>query len=217
MRDNVYQKGSPIQVVPPDLERLKYREEFFVVVQFGIVEGTGEWDCDVQKIIDEPTVEVCKAEEMLHLSWLGPISDDLHFVSGHSKAFGRQEVFDSIVVELAFLGLSIQAVLLKSSEYFFNLLMVSGFIGRVDKDIIKVDNHTNIEHICEDVVHEALEGSGCIGQAKGHHHPLKGSILGSECCLPFVTIPDPDEMVGMPQINLGVDPHFTRRVEEVGY
>ena len=111
---------------------------------------------------------------------------------------------------------SVQAHL-KSSEYFCNLLMVSGFIGRVDKNIIKVDNHTNIKHICEDVVHEALEGSGCIGQAEGHHHLLEGSILGSECCLPFITILDLDKMVGVLQINLGVDLHFTRRVEEVRY
>ena len=105
----------------------------------------------------------------------------------------------------------------KLSEYFFNLLMVNGFIGRVDKNIIKVDNHTNIEHICEDVVHEALEGSRCIGQAEGYHHPLKGFILGLECCLPFVTVPDLDEMVGVPQINLGIDPCFTQRVEEVRF
>ena len=84
--------------------------------------------------------------------------------------------------------------------------MVSGFIRRVDKNIVKVDNHTNIEHVCKDVIHEALEGSRCIGQAEEHHHPLEGSILGLECCLPFVTILDLDEMVGMLQINLGIDP-----------
>ena len=146
--------------------------------------------------------------------------DNLYFVGGHYKAFGRQDVakvFDSVTVKLAFLRLSIQPVHPKSLEYFFNLLMVSKLIRKVDKNIVKVDNYTNIEHICEDVVHEVLEGSRCIGQAEGHHHPLEGSILGSECCLPFVTILDPDKMVGMLQINLGVDPRFTRRVEEVRY
>ena len=42
--NDVYWKGSPIQVVPPDPERLKYSEEFlvvYIIVQFGIVEGTG--------------------------------------------------------------------------------------------------------------------------------------------------------------------------------
>ena len=98
----------------------------------------------------------------------------------------------------------------KSLEYFFNLLMVSGFIRRVDENIMKVDNNTNIKHICEDVIHKVLEGSRCIGQAKGHHHPLEGSILGLEYCLLFITIPDLDEIVvGMLQINLGIDLHFT--------
>ena len=44
IRNDVYWKGSPIQVVPPDPERLKYSEEFLVVhivVQFSIVEGMG--------------------------------------------------------------------------------------------------------------------------------------------------------------------------------
>ena len=140
-----------------------------------ILSEAGEWNSDIQKIVDELMLEVCKAKEwlyILYLSWFGPILDNLYFVSSHGKAFRRQDVaqvFDSVAVELTFLGLSIQPFP-ELLEYFFNLVMVSGFIRRVDKNIVKVDNNTNIEHVHEDVVHEVLESSGCIGQAKGHHH-----------------------------------------------
>ena len=42
--EDVYWKGGSIQVVPPDLERLKYREEFlvmYVIVQLVLLK---EWE-----------------------------------------------------------------------------------------------------------------------------------------------------------------------------
>ena len=46
------------------LKGIKSRTFFLTKDKWNLFLGeAGEWNCDVQKIVDEPTVEVCKAEE----------------------------------------------------------------------------------------------------------------------------------------------------------
>jgi hypothetical protein len=44
----------------------------------------------------------------------------------------------------------------------------------------------------EDVIHEMLEGSRGIGEAKWHHHPFKRAIACLKGSFPFITIGDLD-------------------------
>ena len=69
----------------------------------------------------------------------------------------------------------------------------------------------------EDVVHEALKCCWRVGESKGHHVPLKGSVSGSEGSFPFVTFMDLNEMVGMLEINFGEYPSLLRTIKEVSH
>ena len=80
------------------------------------------------------------------------------------------------------------------------------WIVGVYQDIIQVYHYGDVNHVGEDVVHEPLETCRGIGEPLGHHQPLKRPIPGPESGLPFVTIGDVDEVVGMSQVNLGIDP-----------
>jgi hypothetical protein len=44
----------------------------------------------------------------------------------------------------------------------------------------------------EDVIHETLEGSRGIGEAKWHHHPLERAIACLKGSFPFITVGDLD-------------------------
>ena len=52
---------------------------------------------------------------------------------------------------------------------------------------------------------------GC-GEPLGHHQPLERPILGLEGGLPFVAIGDADKVIGMSQVNLGIDPALARSI-----
>ncbi|KIO14015.1 hypothetical protein M404DRAFT_121444, partial [Pisolithus tinctorius Marx 270] len=148
-------------------------------------------------IKDKLAVEVSKAKEglyVLDLVRLGPITDGLDFFLGHCEAMSGEveaKVFDQVQVKLTFLQLHIKAVKLKPAEDFLDMLLV--------------DDHTDIQHVHEDGIHEALESGWGIGEAKGHHKPLIRTIPSLECGLPFITWGNLDKMVGMPKINFSMD------------
>jgi len=152
---------------------------------------------------------------VLDFPWFWPLLDGLYLVGSHREAGRRQnvtEIFNAFAIELALLGFSIQSVFPQAAEDFFNLFMVSGLIGRIDKNIVKIYDNANVQHVHENVVHEALKSPGSVGQAEGHNQPLEGSVLGAKGGFPFVTFPDADEVIGVPQINLGIDPRLARRI-----
>ncbi|KIN99527.1 hypothetical protein M404DRAFT_154921, partial [Pisolithus tinctorius Marx 270] len=101
-------------------------------------------------------------------------------------------------VEFTLLWLHIKAVKLKLAEYLSDMLLMGFLISRVD-------NHTDIQHVCEDGIHKVLEGGQGIGEAKGHYQPLIESILSPKGGLPFIAQGNLDKMVSMPKINLSID------------
>ena len=107
-------------------------------------------------------------------------------------------------------------MLVQSPKYFPNVFFVILHIVQVNQDVVEVNYHADIEHICEYRVYELLKCSWGIGEAKRHHQPLVGAVSGSEGCLPLVTISDANQMVHMPKVNFGVDLCSARRVEQVG-
>ena len=64
---------------------------------------------------------------------------------------------------------------------------------------------TETSIIGENVVHEPLETCQGIGEPLGHHKPLERPISGPQGGFPFVAIGNMDEVVGLSQVNLGVD------------
>jgi hypothetical protein len=104
-----------------------------------------------------------------------PIQNSLHFVFSHAESIrGKDisEVFHTVPVEHAFMLLD-KAMLPESAEDFFNMLFVLGHIIRVNQDVIKVDDDTNIKEVTKDVVHELLKSYRGIGKSEGHHQPFK--------------------------------------------
>ena len=79
-------------------------------------------------------------------------------------------------------------------------------IVREYQDIIQVYYYGDVNHVGKDVVHEPLETCQGIGEPLGHHQPLERPVPGPEGGLPSVTIGDVDEVVGMLQVDLDVDP-----------
>ena len=78
--------------------------------------------------------------------------------------------------------------------------------------IIQVYYYGDVNHVGKDVVHEPLETCRGIGEPLGHHQSLERPVLGLEGGLPFIAIGDADEVVGMSQVNLGVDPGLVQSI-----
>ncbi len=86
---------------------------------------------------------------------------------------------------------------------------------RINEDVIKVYNYGNVKHVSENIVHEALERRGSIGESKRHDMPFKRSIAGPEGCFPFITFGYAYEMISMSKIKFGVDAGRARGVKEI--
>ena len=116
-------------------------------------------------------------------------------------------------VELTLVSPSIEPVSAESGKDFPDMGRVLLWIVGVYQDVIQVYDYGDINHIGEDVVHEPLETHRGIGEPLGHHKPLeRRPVSGPEGGFPFVAIGDADEVVGMSQVNLGVDLGLVRSI-----
>ena len=66
-----------------------------------------------------------------------------------------------------------------------------------DQDIIEVDENELVKHVSENVVNKSLEDGRSIGEAKRHHQVLVVAGGGVERHLPFISLSDPDQVVGV--------------------
>ena len=115
-------------------------------------------------------------------------------------------------MELTLVGPSIEPVSTESGKDFPDVGRVLLRIVGVYQDIIQVYYYGDVNHVGEDVVHEPLETCQGIGEPLGHHQPLERPVPGPEGGLPFVAIGDADEVVGMSQVDLGIDPGLARSI-----
>jgi len=110
----------------------------------------GERNNNVGKIINEATIKISKTKKRLHilnLPRVGPVLDDLNLVGSHKQFFRSEnvtEILHPIFMKFAFLGFRIQTVLPQASEDFLDLLAVSSSVGRVNEDVVQIDNNTNV-------------------------------------------------------------------------
>ena len=119
-------------------------------------------------------------------------------------------------MELTLVRTGKETVFAELPKYFLHLISMSDNVVRVNENIVKVYNYAHIEQIREDIIHEVLEGGRCIGEAERHDIPFKQTIAGPEGCLPFVTFSDTDKVIGMAEIDLGVDAGFAGSIQEIG-
>ncbi|KIO02723.1 hypothetical protein M404DRAFT_147345, partial [Pisolithus tinctorius Marx 270] len=162
-----------------------------------------EQNDDVGVVINESSVEICETKErldVLHLPQLRPVADCLNLLSGHGETGGRKnitKVLDGVRVKLALLWLGIKTMLLKAAEYLFYILGC----------------HRDIEHVCKDAIDESLESRRRVSQTEWHHPPLVRTITSAESCFPFISVCYADQMIGMAEIDLGVDFSAAWRIE----
>ncbi len=67
----------------------------------------------------------------------------------------------------------------------------------IKEDVIKVYNYGNVKHVSENIVHEAFECHGSIGESERHDMSFKGTVVGLEGCFPFITFGNTYEMIRM--------------------
>ncbi|KIN98040.1 hypothetical protein M404DRAFT_158630 [Pisolithus tinctorius Marx 270] len=152
-----------------------------------------EWNNDVRVVINESSIEICETKERLdvsHLPRLRPVTDCLNLLSGHGETGGRKditEVLDGVGVKLALLWLGIKAMLSKAAEYLFYVFTMQ------------------LHHVCKDAIDESLEGHRRVSQTEWHYPPLVRTITSAECCFPFISVCDADQMIGMAEVDLGID------------
>src|SRR5260221_3029772 len=140
------------------------------------VEGAG----NIGEVADKLLIEVHKAKEgldLLDLHWGWPLhnSTDLHWI--HSDMVfqdDQSEVFDLLLVKLAFLWLEKQPPPSEGSKDLVDNLPVFREGGGVD----------------EDVVHHHLECCRGVAQSKEHDSWFKQALVSLECCLPLITLLD---------------------------
>ncbi len=94
------------------------------------------------------------------------------------------------------------------------LSVFRGVIG-IDEDVIEVYDYGNIKHVSKNIVHEALERRGSVGEPKRHDTPFEGAVMGPEGCFPFITFSYAYEMISMSKVEFGVDAGRVCGVEEV--
>jgi len=76
-------------------------------------------------------------------------------------------------VKFTFLYFGIKTSLVEILKYFFNMLVIFGYVIRVDEYVIQIDNDTDIQEIRENIVHESLKSHKSIGKTKEHYRPFK--------------------------------------------
>ena len=81
-----------------------------------------------------------------------------------------------------------------------NFYMLFAFTFSIDKDIIKVYYHKNVEFLCYDFIDVALECGRCVGQSKKHHLVHKMAIAAFEGHFLFITFFDPHSIISIGQI-----------------
>ncbi|KIO10318.1 hypothetical protein M404DRAFT_129673, partial [Pisolithus tinctorius Marx 270] len=136
---------------------------------------------DVRVVINESSVEICKAKErldVLHLLWLRPITDCLNLLSRHGETRRRKnitEVPDRVGVKLTLLWLGIKTMLSKAAEYLHYMFTILGC-------------HQDIKHVCKDAIDESLESHRHVSQTEWHYLPLIRTIMSVESHFPFISI-----------------------------
>ena len=92
-------------------------------------------------------------------------------------------------MKFTFLCFGKKASFVETLEYFFNMLVMFGYVIQVDEYIIQIDYDIDIQKVRENIVYELLEDCRSIGKTERHYSP-------------FITIGNANQMVSMAKIYL---------------
>lgn len=109
-------------------------------------------------------------------------------------------------MEFAFLWFHVQMTLQKALEYLSDMCCVFLEGPRKNQTIIQVNKHKAVQHV-----------SKYLGQTEGHHQVLIVTGGCVECGLPLIPMPDPHEMVSIPQVELGENGRSLEQLEGFGH
>ena len=104
-------------------------------------------------------------------------------------------------MEETLIGTGVEMMLSEALENFSDMASVFFLRVQVDEYVVEVHQHTDIEQVTEDVIHEVLESGRCVGESERQYAPFEGAIVSPESRLPFVALSDLDQMVGMPEVD----------------
>jgi len=103
----------------------------------------------------------------------------------------QSEVFNLLLLELAFLWLEKQPLPLEGSKDLADNSPVFREGGGVDKDVIHIAyDFTMVDELMKDVVHHHLEHCRGVAQSKEHDSWFKQASVSPECSLPLITLLD---------------------------
>ena len=105
----------------------------------------------------------------------------------------------------------------ESLEHTSGALMVESYIILgVDFHVIHVDLEPLLrKHICEDVVHESLEGGGSVAKPKEHDSGFEKSHGGDESGLPLIFFSDANVVISPMNVEFGEQGGFLHVVDEL--
>ena len=127
------------------------------------------------------------------------------------------EVFDLINGELALFEFQMKVKFSHALQDAFGAFFMKGGVGGVDEGIVHIDDKSSFgNHVAEGVIHEALEGSGGVGEPEEHYSGFKKSFMGDEGCFPLVTVLDLYIVVPPLNVKFGEDLGILQFVYEVG-
>ena len=109
-------------------------------------------------------------------------------------------------------------MLFESLEYLSGVLMMeSHVILGVDSHVVHVDLKPLLQkYICEDMVHESLEGGGSVAEPKEHDGGFKESHGGDESGLPLILLSDANVVITPTNVEFGEQGGFFHVIDEFG-
>ena len=104
----------------------------------------------------------------------------------------------------------------ESLEHLLSAFRMEGhIILGVDSHVIHVDlKPLFCEHICEDMVHESLEGGGSVVESKEHDGGFKESHGGNESGFPLIFLPDANVVISPTNVEFGEQGGFLHVIDE---
>src|SRR5258708_829385 len=148
--------------------------------------------------MDKLLIEVHKAKEgldLLDLHWGWPLHNSMDLCWIHSDMVfqdDQSEVFDLLLLELAFLWFEKQPLPSEGSKDLADNPLVFGEGGGVDKDVVHVAyDFTMVDELMKDVIHHCLEHCRGVAQSEEHDSWFEQTSVSLECSLPLIALLDP--------------------------
>jgi hypothetical protein len=74
----------------------------------------------------------------------------------------------------------------------------------MDEYVVHVDRYPSFSELCcKYSVHHGLEGGRRVGKAKEHDLGFEETLVGYECCFPFISFLDSDVVIPPSYVELG--------------